>query len=79
MLFHRRGLLWLGSAVRYTITRWRSFFFILWKPVYTKNTEPPIIPSPSIHKAGLSLPFLGMGPGPLALGKLGAFRLKLGE
>ena len=29
--------------------------------------------------AGLSHPFLGMGPGPLELGKLAAFRLKLGK
>ena len=28
---------------------------------------------------GLSHPFLGMGPGPLELGKLAAFRLKLGK
>ena len=30
------------------------------------------------NEPGLSLPFLGMWPGPLALGKLAAFRLKLG-
>ena len=32
-----------------------------------------------IRTSGLSLPFWGMGPGPLALGKLAAFRLKLGK
>ena len=30
-------------------------------------------------ETGLSHPFLGMGPGPLELGKLAAFRLKLGK
>ena len=30
-----------------------------------------------IH-AGLSHPFLGMGPGPLELGKIASFQLKLG-
>ena len=29
--------------------------------------------------AGLSHPFLGMGPGPLELGKIAVFRLKLGK
>ena len=29
--------------------------------------------------AGLSHPFLGMGPGPMEFGKLAAFRLKLGN
>ena len=29
--------------------------------------------------AGLSHPFLGMGPGPLELGKISSFRLKLGK
>ena len=28
---------------------------------------------------GLSHPFLGMGPGPLELGKIASFRLKLGK
>ena len=28
---------------------------------------------------GLALPFLGMGPGPLELGKLAVFQLKLGK
>ena len=29
--------------------------------------------------AGLSQPFLGMGPGPLELGKTASFQLKLGK
>ena len=29
--------------------------------------------------SGLSQPFLGMGPGPLELGKIASFRLKLGK
>ena len=31
------------------------------------------------HNPGLSHPFLGMGPGPLELGKIASFRLKLGK
>ena len=31
------------------------------------------------YRSGLSHPFLVMGPGPLELGKLAAFRLKLGK
>ena len=32
-----------------------------------------------IQNSGLSQPFLGMGPGPLELGKIASFRLKLGK
>ena len=31
------------------------------------------------RNSGLSHPFLGMGPGPLELGKIALFRLKLGK
>ena len=34
---------------------------------------------PYMGMAGLSQPFLGMGPGPLELGKIASFRLKLGK
>ena len=32
-----------------------------------------------VPNTGLSQPFLGMGPGPLELGKIASFRLKLGK
>ena len=32
-----------------------------------------------LYNTGLSQPFLGMGPGPLELGKIASFRLKLGK
>ena len=32
-----------------------------------------------VHSAGLSHPFLGMGPGPLELGKIASFSFKLGK
>ena len=47
----------------YTINHWYRYHFL------SQTSRPP----------GLSHPFLGMRPGPMELGKLAVFRLKLGK